>query len=82
MQKSYVVTGTLTDGQTVTLDESVPVPGERVRLTIEPISLHAGTSYRETMAAIRERQKARGHRPPSRSEIDARVEDERDSWTD
>ena len=82
MQKSYVVTGTLTDGQTVTLDESVPVSGERVRLTIEPISLHARSSYREAMAAIRERQKARGHRPPSRSEIDARVEEERDSWAD
>jgi hypothetical protein len=80
MQHAYVVTGTLTDARTVTLDEDVQLPSARVRLVVEPLGSVNGGSYREIMAAIRERQQARGHRPPTREEVDAYIRSERDSW--
>ena len=80
MQHAYVVTGTLTDTRTVTLDEEVPLPSARVRLVVEPLGSAAGRPYQEVVAAIRERQRARGHQPPTREDVDAYVRSERDSW--
>ena len=34
---AYIVTGTLTNERTVTLDEALPLPVTRVRLVIEPL---------------------------------------------
>jgi hypothetical protein len=36
----------------------------------------------EVIAEIRQRQKARGHIPATREEIDAYLQAERDSWDD
>jgi hypothetical protein len=80
MQSAYIVTGTLTNERTVTLDEALPLPETKVRLVIEPLASPSHRSYPEIMAAMRQRQAARGHRPPTSDEIDAYVQSERDSW--
>jgi hypothetical protein len=79
VQNAYIVTGTLIDGNTVKLDETLPLPPNRVRLVVEPLAPPVD-SYQEVMAAIRERQRQRGHRPPTRAEVDAYLEAERESW--
>jgi len=34
----------------------------------------------EVMETIRERQRLRGHQPPTKEEVDAYLQAERDSW--
>lgn len=81
MQQAYVVTGSLTDARTVTLDEALPAEQGKVRVVLEllpvaprPMDLIAF----ERM--LRERQAARGHVPPTKEEIDAYLKAERESW--
>jgi hypothetical protein len=78
MHNAYVVTATLTDEQTVTLDEALPLAPTRARVVVEPFPMRR--SYQEVMAEIRARQKARGHQPRTRGEVDADLQAERDSW--
>ncbi len=78
---AFVVTGTLSDEQTVALDEPLPIKEGRVRVVVEPIGTPQ-RSYAEVMAAIRERQRLRGYQPPTREEVDAQIQAERDSWGD
>ncbi len=80
METAYIVTGTLTDDHTVTLDEAVPLPQGKVRLSVEPLSPTPKRPHDEVIAEIRERQRARGHQPRTREEIDAGIRAERDSW--
>jgi hypothetical protein len=80
MAKSYVLTGTLKDERTVTLDEDLPLRSGRVRLTVEPHGHAPPKLYLEVLAAIRQRQSARGHQPPTREEVDAYLKSERESW--
>lgn len=80
MQNTYIVTGTLTDEHTVTLDEALPLPRTKVRLVVEPISLKPRLSYQEVISSIRDRQCARDHHPRTREQVDASLEEERDSW--
>lgn len=76
----YIVTGTLTDEHTVTLDEALPMKTGKVRLVVEPLAAPAPRSYLEVMDAIRRRQQARGHVPPTREEVDSYLQAERDGW--
>ena len=80
MQTTYIVTGTLVDGDTITLDELLPVQAQRVRLVVEPIEAGALRPLQTVLAAIRARQATRRHRPPTREEIDRYLEHERASW--
>ncbi len=80
MAQPYILTGTLKDEQTVTLDEALPLKTGRVRLTLEPLLTEPLKRYKETLAAIREQQRARGHQPRLREEVDAYLHAERDSW--
>lgn len=80
MTKSYVLTGTVGDEHTVTLDEALPLTSSRVRLVVEPLRPAARKPYREVLAAIRQRQRARGYHPPKREEVDAYLREERESW--
>lgn len=82
MHHAYIVTGALTDERTVTLDEALPVRGGKVRLIVEVIPPDSGPSYAEVTAAIRHRQRQRGHVAPSRAEVDAALQAERASWGD
>ena len=80
MHSAYIVTGTLTDTQTVSLDEALPLTPTRVCLVVEPLLSASPRQYQEIMAEIRERQRTRGHKPPTREEVDAYLQAERDSW--
>lgn len=80
MHNAYVVTGTLNDTRTVTLDEALPLTPTRVRLVIEPLTPTVPRPYTEVVVAIRERQQARGHQPPTREAVDAYLQAERDGW--
>ena len=80
MHKVYIVTGTLTDVQTVTLDEALPLKPVKVRLVVEPLDGEAQQPYQEVIAEIRQRQQARDYQPATREEVDAYLQAERDSW--
>lgn len=80
MHKVYVVTGTLTDVRTVTLDEALPLKPAKVRLVVEPLEPDSQRPYQSVIADIRKRQRARGHQPATKEEIDAYLQTERDSW--
>ncbi|MBI3303444.1 MAG: hypothetical protein HYZ72_15380 [Deltaproteobacteria bacterium] len=80
MHRAYIVTGTLMDAHTVTLDEALPLTLTKVRLVVEPLLPASKPAYQEVIAAIRGRQRTRGHRPPTPAEVDAYLQAERDSW--
>jgi hypothetical protein len=80
MHNAYVVTGTLTDARTVLLDEALPLMPTKIRLVIEPLTPIPKRSYQEVIAHIRAQQRARGHQPPTREEVDAYLQAERESW--
>ena len=81
MQNAYVVTGQITDRHTITLDENLPVSSARVRVVLEVLSSPPVSSHDEVLALIHDRQRKRGHQPPSQAEVDAQLEEERNSWT-
>jgi hypothetical protein len=78
---TYVVTGTISDEHTVALDEPLPISQGRVRLVVEPITFPQ-RSYLEVMETIRERQRLRGHAPPTKEAADTYIQAERNSWGD
>jgi hypothetical protein len=80
VHNAYVVTGTLVDAHTVSLDEALPLATQRVRMVIEPVVSSSRRSYHDVMAAIRERQQSRAHQPPTREEVDAHIRAEREGW--
>jgi hypothetical protein len=83
MGRIEIVTGTLIDDRTVALDSPVPLRSTKVRVSIEPLEPAHRRLYRpEVVAKIYASQATRGHRPPTREEVDRRVQAERDSWGD
>ena len=82
MQTAYIVTGTLNDDQTVTLDEALPLEPMKVRLSVEPLAPKLSRTHDEVIGEIWERQHKRGYQPPTRAEIDDYLKAERDSWDD
>ena len=80
MHNAYIVTGTLTNNHTVTLDEGLPLTSTKVRLIVEPLSSGVRRPYPEVIALVRARQRERGHQPRTREEVDAYLQSERDSW--
>jgi len=80
MHNTYRVTGKLTDDRTVVLDEPLPLTPMKVRLVVEPLRPIPQHSYQQVMAEIRARQQACGHQPPTREEVDAILQAERESW--
>jgi hypothetical protein len=80
MQTAYIVTGTLNDDQTVTLDEALPLEPMKVRLAVEPLAPQSSRTHDEVIAAIWGRQQQRGYQPPTRAEVDAYLRSERDNW--
>ena len=80
MHNAYIVTGTLTDAHTVSLDEAMPWRPTKVRLVVEPLEAAPQRPYPEVVAQIRQRQRDRGYLPPTQTEVDAYLEGERESW--
>jgi hypothetical protein len=83
MGKIEIVTGTLVDDHTVTLDKPLSLRPMKVRVAIEPLDERHCLLYRpEVISKIHAAQAARGFRPPSREEVDRRIQSERNSWGD
>lgn len=82
MQNAYVVTGHLIDERTVALDEELPMASAQVRLVVEPVneSPGNGNTRRQALARIRARQQARGFVPPTATQVETYLQNERDSW--
>lgn len=80
MNRAYIVTGSILDVHTVSLDEALPLTPMRVRLVVEPLSQASPRPYQDVIAEIREGQLRRGHKPSTREEVDIYLQTERDSW--
>jgi len=80
MHNSYIVTGRMTDAHTVTLDEDLPLPQERVRVVVELLPPPNQRPYSDVMKVIREQQVRRNHQPKSRDAVDEYLRQERASW--
>lgn len=80
MQTPYVSDGQVLDDHTVALDDAVPFPQARVRVTLELLDNSAKNSAAEVLAKIWERQRQRGHRPPTADQVARDLTEERDSW--
>jgi hypothetical protein len=80
MAETYVVTGTLTNAQTVALDEALPLAPTKVRVVVEPLPAGPLRAYLDVVAGIRARQQQRGYQPRSRAAVDAALDHERATW--
>ena len=81
MQNAYIVTGTLTNARTVTLDEELPlIPAKKVRLVVEPLWAKSERPYQEIISEIRKRQNDRGHQPSVKEEVDMYLQSEHNNW--
>jgi hypothetical protein len=80
MAKTEIVTGTLINDQTVALDKPVRLRPMKVRVVIEPLEEKRRPYRPDILTDIYVAQAARGHRPPSREEVDRHIQSERDSW--
>jgi hypothetical protein len=81
MQNAYIVTGTLENGRTVTLDETLPLTSaKKVRLVVEPLISRSERPYQEIISEIRKRQHERGHQPSVKEEVDKYLQTERSNW--
>jgi hypothetical protein len=76
----YVVTGTLSQGRLVELDEALPLNDAKVRVSIEPLETGNVRPLGEVIAEIRQRQQEHGHVAPTRAEVDRSLEEERERW--
>src|SRR4030081_433435 len=61
MAKPYVLTGTLSGDQTVTLDEALPLKSGKVRLTLELLRSEPQRPYLDVLLPIRDMQRGRVH---------------------
>jgi hypothetical protein len=82
MPRTYTVTGAVIDGQTLKLDEALPISQGKVRVVVEVVEPETNPPFMEVMEQIWAGQRARGHVPPTREEVDAYLKAERDSWDD
>jgi hypothetical protein len=80
VSQTYTVTGTMTNQNTVSLDESLPITAAKVRVTIETLNEQPTRPLNEVLAEIHQRLQASGHRPPTPQEVDEYLRQERDSW--
>ena len=80
MAKAYVVTGTLSNGRVVELDEPVPLSDAKVRVSIEPLLSVTARPIGDVIGEIRIRQAAGGYVPRTREAVDRYLADERESW--
>ncbi len=79
MEQAYIVTGALQGGQSVHLDEPVPITTERVRITVQSLLPVSARSPAEILDGIWARLKTAGHGPPSKEEVEQRIKENRNS---
>jgi len=82
MHQAYVLTGVLADGRMLELDETLPVPNGRVRVTVEVLAEKPRMTHDEYLAWLTQRQQQRQFVAPSREDVDEYLRAERESWDD
>ncbi|HWG47694.1 MAG TPA: hypothetical protein VN688_33325 [Gemmataceae bacterium] len=65
--------GTLQADGTLVLDEKPNLPPGRVRVSVQPVLDYTQTDIWQFFERLREEQRARGHIPRSKEEIDADI---------
>ena len=80
MSVTWTVTGTISDAQTVRLNQPLPVSSGEVQVTIEMTEPAEKPTWLQVLEQIWVDQKARGHVPMTREEIDAFMREERAGW--
>jgi len=80
--EGYMSSGTLSNAQTVVLDRPLALPLGRVRVVVVEASPVEPLNYvwLDKLAEIRQSLRQSGYRSRSREEIDAQIQNERDSW--
>ena len=70
-----VIQGIVDSDGALKLDHAVPLPPGMVEVTVQPLSVPSGSDdpFWTTMEEIWEGQRARGHVPRSKEEIDADI---------
>ncbi|MCP5096267.1 MAG: hypothetical protein GY943_12005 [Chloroflexi bacterium] len=80
MADLYITTATLTNKNTLVLDEALPLVG-RVRVTIEELPEAKKTvPFLAKLQAIHQTLTDSGYQSRSKEAIDAQIHSERDSW--
>lgn len=80
MSTTWTTTGTVTDATTVRLNEPLPVSSGEVRVTIEVAEAPEKPGWLQVLEQIWADQKARGHVPMTKEEIDDFMREERAGW--
>ena len=80
MQQAYVVTGLLSGGRTVALDEALPATAGKVRVVVEMLPSEAPADLASFMKKLWEEQQQRGHVSRTKEAVDADLRDERENW--
>lgn len=84
MEQTYIVNGTVENGQIIHLDEPVPISTKRVSVIVRPAlkKERNGKTLVEWLEKIHERRRKLGIKSLTKEEIDAWIKEERDSWGD
>ncbi len=81
MSEYYTITGTLSNKRTVVLDQPLPLPAGRVRVTVSTLPTpRPGNTFLVKLKAIHQTLRASGHHPRTREQVDAQIQAERNSW--
>jgi hypothetical protein len=72
--KAIEIQGTLREDGTLVLDQTPNLPPGRVKVTVEPVPDYTQTDIWQFFERLWAEQRARGHVPRSREEIDADLE--------
>jgi hypothetical protein len=84
MEQTYIVNGTVENGQIIHLDEPVPISTKRVSVIIKPApqKSYNGEALFAWLEQLHERRNKLGIKSLTKEEIDAWIQEERDSWGD
>lgn len=77
-----VATGSIRQGRTITLDETLPLDDGEVHVSSSTRSTSRPRPCSDVLAEIWAGQRARGHVPPTKEDVDAYIREERASWGD
>ncbi|MGH7454157.1 MAG: hypothetical protein ACRENG_22580 [bacterium] len=83
-EQTFVVNGTVENSQLIHLDEPLPISAKRVSVIVKPALQvnYNGEAFFAWLDQLHERRKKLGIKSLTKEEIDAWIEEERDSWGD
>ncbi len=81
MPEYYTALGILSNERTVVLDQPVPLPTGRVRVTVVLLpATQSKAPFLVKLEAIHQALRASGYRPRTKAQVDAEIQAERESW--